>query len=547
VESTLSQRERGKKEIYIMLYFSRWKIISSLLFCLFFIWLALPNFLSETTRNQLPSWAQGSTVNLGLDLRGGSHLLLEVDFAAYMKEQQENLKNNIRAELRKEKVGYQDVVLSDNKVSFNLTEKKWPETMSASKLARLVDEGLDYNEKDGKVEIFFSDTGINKKRQQVIEQSMGIISRRIDETGTKEPLIQRQGDTRILLQVPGLKDPEQLKRILGKTAKMTFHLVNTQVNPYGGETPVGTRILPSDESDKAPGGQPRKYAVFNKVELSGDMLTAATASFDRENPVVSFRFNNIGAQKFAEVTRQNVNKPFAIVLDGKVITAPNINEPILGGSGVITLGAATTPSEGVRQATELALLLRAGALPAPLKIVEERSIGPSLGADSIKAGEKSAMVATALIMVFMVISYGLFGIFANIGLAVNMIMILGALSLLQATLTLPGIAGIILTMGMAVDANVLIYERIREENDRGRSIHAAIETGFKVAFGTIMDSNITVLIAASVLYYFGSGTVKGFAVTLAIGVLSSMFSATLLTRLMIVTWLRKTRAKKIPI
>ncbi len=355
-----------------------------------------------------------------------------------------------------------------------------------------------------------------------------------DETGTKEPIIQRQGDKRILLQVPGLANPERLKEILGRTAKMTFHLVDEEVSRddiASGIVPAGTRLVGTTDGSR--------YAIHSRVMVSGDMLVDANTSYDAETgePVVTFRFNTTGARKFGEVTSENIGKPFAIVLDNKIITAPVIRSAILGGSGQIS-GNFT-----VQSANDLALLLRAGALPAPLKVIEERSVGPSLGADSVQAGVKASVIGIIMVIVFMIAFYGLFGLFANIAMLVNAFMTMTLLALFEATLTMPGIAGIVLTVGMAVDANVLIYERIREEVRNGKTPYAAIQDGFKMAFGTIVDSHITTLVAALILYYFGTGTVKGFAVTLAIGILCSLYTSVLVTRLMVVTWLKSKRPK----
>jgi len=343
--------------------------------------------------------------------------------------------------------------------------------------------------------------------------------------------------------VPGLANPEHLKALLGRTAKMTFHMVDESATPDDvarGVVPPGTRIL---SGDREKSGEAYKYAIQSRVMLSGDMLVDAHASYDNQTgePVVSFRFNNTGARKFGEITAANVGKLFAIVLDNKVITAPVIRSPILGGSGIIS-GSFTTES-----ANDLALLLRAGALPAPLKVIEERSVGPSLGADSIAAGTKASIIGIALVVIFMIIFYGLFGLFADIAMIVNAFMTLSILALFEATLTLPGIAGIVLTVGMAVDANVLIYERMREEVKNGKTVYAAIEDGFRLAFATIFDSHVTTFVAAIILYSFGTGAVKGFAVTLAVGIVCSLYTAVLVTRLMVVTWLRKTKPKTLPI
>jgi preprotein translocase subunit SecD len=371
------------------------------------------------------------------------------------------------------------------------------------------------------------------------------VRKRIDETGVREPTIQRQGDDRILVQLPGLDDPERVKQLLGKTAKMSFHLVDHRVSPSDalrGNVPPGTKILPSID-EIGSDGRPRVYAVRKRVMVSGDNLIDAQPTIDqRDNqPVVSFRFDASGGKRFGDVTQANVNRPFAIVLDGTVISAPVIREPILGGSGIIS-GNFTTQT-----AQDLALLLRAGALPAPLTILEERSVGPGLGADSIAAGKIASIIGLVAVIIFMVVVYGLFGAMADVALAVNMLLIGGALSLMQATLTLPGIAGIVLTIGMAVDANVLIFERIREEVRVGRTPISAVDAGYSRAITTIIDANVTTLIAAILLYIFGSGPVRGFAVTLAIGIVTSMFTAIMLTRLLVVTWLRRTRPQSLPI
>ncbi len=529
-----------------MLDFSRFKISFIIALCLLFIWLAFPNFLSEEQRASAPQGMIGQPVNLGLDLRGGSQLLLEVDFDSYLKEQYVNLRSGVRAALRDAKAGYSKVRVQGDSVIFTLLREKTPEDFSMYALLRNIEEGLEFTEDGDIIRVTFNDQTIRKKKGEVLSQSIEIIGRRINETGLREPTIQRQGESRVLVQVPGLENPEMLKDILGKTAKMSFHLVNEKVNPLaigGASIPPGTELIPAAERESESAyGMPSHYAIFSKVELSGELLTNASMTFgEAGDPVVSFAFNTLGARKFAKITTVNVGKRFAVVLDGKVITAPTMRVPLLDGRGIIEGGFTA------ETAANLALLLRAGALPAPMEIVEERSVGPSLGADSIAAGKAAAAISIALVMVFMVLSYGLFGMFSNIALAINMLILLGCLSFFQATLTLPGIAGIVLTLGMAVDANVLIFERIREEVARGRNAMAALDEGFRAAFGTIVDSNITTLIAATVLYIFGTGTIKGFAVTLSIGILASMFSAILLTRLMVAVWAKKKRPTIIPI
>lgn len=531
-----------------MLDFPRWKIISIFLICLWFAVLALPSALPEAARARLPSWMPGRTVSLGLDLQGGSHLLLELDFDAYLREQLANLQDELRGKMRAAKLGYKGFVVKDGAVQFTVRDdgasggKNAPLDVRA--VIREANPDTEVAETaPGTYRVTFSERALQDKKMKVMEQSLEIVNRRVNETGTREPTIQRQGTDRILLQVPGLSDPGKLKNLLGQTAKMTFHMVDgdvSQTDIARGYAPPGVTLLPSDH-DRLADGSPAMYAIESRVLLSGDMLTDAHPTFFEGQPSVGFQFNTEGARKFAEVTSKNPGRLFAIVLDDKVITAPRINDPILGGSGVI-YGHFTTES-----ANDLALLLRAGALPAPLKVIEERSVGPSLGADSVEAGKRASILGVVLVMGFMVVCYGLFGLFANVALIVNMVILLAALSLFQATLTLPGIAGIVLTLGMAVDANVLIFERIREEVLVGKSPFAAMESGFKMAFATIMDSNITTLIAAALLYYFGTGTVKGFAVTLTIGILSSMFTAVVLTRLMMVTWLKRRRPKTLPI
>ncbi len=525
-----------------MLHFSRWKIALILFVCIGSIVMAIPNFLSKEHRAKLPGFMQ-NTVSLGLDLRGGSHLLMEVDFAAYMREQLQNLTDDVRTRLRADKVGYRNLAVRDGAVVFSLREDQ---DVSIEDVIRRLDPDLTVEKKGEDYHVSYGETWQRKRKSLVLEQSVEIVARRVDETGTREPIIQRQGEDRIVLQVPGLDNPEHLKELLGRTAKMTFHLLDDSVTPEDAESgavPSGTRIILGDDRDKGPDGRPNRYPVFTKVEVSGDMLVDSHAGYNGQTgePVVNFRFNAVGAAKFGTITSANVGKPFAIVLDNRVITAPVIRTPIIGGSGEIS------GNFDVKDANDLALLLRAGALPAPLKIVEERSVGPSLGSDSISAGTKAALIGTVLVIIFMLAAYGLFGIFANLAMLVNGFIVLALMSMLQATLTLPGIAGIVLTMGMAVDTNVLIYERMREEMRNGKTVYASIEGGFRMAFGTIIDSHITTLSAALILYYFGSGTVKGFGITLSIGLVASLFTAVLVTRLMIVTWLKQTKPKTLPI
>lgn len=514
-----------------MLDFPLWKKISILGVCLFSIILSLPNLLDDVTLNAFPDFMPSQRVNLGLDLRGGSHLLYQVDVNTYFAEALEDIKSSVRSELRENRIGYRNLRVDMQSVRFSLREEQDAQAMTP--IIEDIDPDLDIEREGSDWTLTFSDHVMAQKTQQLLEQSIEIINRRVNESGTKEPLIQRQGDDRILVQVPGVENPEALKAIIGKTAKMTFHLVNHTISEeqlVRGIMPAGTRVLRNE-------GRDERVPIYTKVELSGEMLTGSQATFQDGQPVVAFSFNALGARKFGDITQKHVGKRFAVVLDNKVITAPVMNVPILDGRGIIE-GNFT-----VESANELALLLRAGALPAPLKIIEERSVGPSLGADSIAAGEKAVMIAFVAIMVFMALYYGRFGLFSNVALIMNVVIIMAVLSLFQATLTLPGIAGIVLTMGMAVDANTLIFERIREELHLGKGVRQAIDHGFSTAFNTILDANVTTLIAAFILFYFGSGTVKGFAVTLSIGILSSMFSAIMLTRFFVDSWVQFKKPK----
>jgi len=496
---------------------------------------AVPNLLSRATLDRLPGWIPNQQVNLGLDLRGGSYLLLEVDVDGVFEEQLSGFVDSVRVELRRARIGYTGLGLEGESVVFDLREEG--DIDRAREVLRgYIGDALLRIDESGRGSITLTDEARAERRVNVVQQSIEIVRRRIDETGTREPTIQRQGDERILVQLPGIDDPERIKDLLGQTARMSFHLVDEDVVPGVDSVPPGSRLLQSQERDVA--GAQREYVVRNRVMVSGDNLVDAQPTFQDGQPVVSFRFDSVGAQRFGEATRSNVGRLFAIVLDDQVISAPVIREPILGGRGIIS-GSFTTQT-----AQDLALLLRAGALPAELTVLEERSVGPGLGADSIAAGETASVLGLVLVMLFMAAAYGLFGVMAACALLINLILILAVLSGLQATLTLPGIAGIVLTIGMAVDANVLIFERIREEVRNGRGPVSAIDVGYRQALSAIIDANVTTLIAAVLLYNFGTGPIRGFAVTLAIGLVTSMFTAIMVTRLMVVSWLRAGRAKK---
>ncbi len=531
-----------------MVQFSRWQLLAVLAVVLLGLAFAAPNLLPRQVSESLPSWLPNQQVNLGLDLQGGSSLLLEVDMEAVFEEELGNLVDTVRSELRRERIGYTGLRSEGDSVYFTLRDPAQAEAAREALSNFVGDALLTVDGDSGAGEIRLIDQVKQERQSSVLQQSIEIVRRRIDELGTREPSIQRQGDERILVQVPGVENPERLIDLLGQTAQLSFRMVNEEVRPGVDPVPPGSELLPMEEgqsgaSQSEPAQPGRQIVVRKRILVSGENLTDAQPTFQDGQPVVSFRFDSTGAQRFGQVTQENVGRPFAIVLDDKVISAPVIREPILGGSGVIS------GNFSVQEAQDLALLLRAGALPAPLTVIEQRSVGPGLGADSIRAGELAAVLGMILVMVFMGASYGLFGLFANLALLVNLVLILAALSGLQATLTLPGIAGIVLTIGMAVDANVLIFERIREEARLGRGPVSAIDAGYKRALTTIIDSNLTTLIAALLLFQFGSGPIRGFAVTLAIGILTSLFTAIMVTRLLVVAWLRRRRtaAKALPI
>ncbi len=517
-----------------MVHIARWKIILTLIVCAFALLYSLPNVIGAGARDfissKLPAFVPHQTVNLGLDLQGGSHLLLEVDLSSVITERSEGLVSSLRPDLRKDKIGYRrldDIAASDGGgVRIQLRDEG--DIEAVRNIVRQLDNTLTIDVDENLVTASFSDEAITEIQNQTIDQSIEIVRRRIDETGTREPVIQRQGDDRILVQLPGLDDPSRIKDLLGTTAKLTFHLV---VERAQGSS---TMSLPMVENDGLP------MILERQSILSGDMLTNASVSQDSNGqPAVSFSFDGVGTKKFAKFSSESVGKLFAIVLDNEIISAPVIREPIIGGAGQIS------GSFSIKEASDLALLLRAGALPAPLEILEERSVGPSLGADSVQAGKIASIIGLVGILIFMFLSYGRFGAYANVALLVNVALIFALLSSIQATLTLPGIAGIVLTIGMAVDANVLIFERIKEEIANGRSPISAVDAGFSRAMSTIIDANLTTLIAAIILFSFGTGPIKGFSVTLIIGIITSFFSAIMVTRLLVVLWLKKNKPNTI--
>ncbi|MDR2464153.1 MAG: protein translocase subunit SecD [Holosporales bacterium] len=530
-----------------MVVFSKFKIFVILSICFVGIVFVLPNIVPKQTRSLLPSFMR-KTVNLGLDLQGGSLIQLQVNVNAVIKEHLANILSETRRSLRKQQIKYTGLRLrSDDKQSFlELTLSDLTQYDAVVRLIEKVDNSLTFEKKEmGTIVATISSQAIAKRKAEIITQSMEVVRRRIDTIGAKEPNIQQQGDDRIVLQLPGINDPAETRRLLGKTAKLSFQWVDDSVQPVNESKgtkaslpipPVGIDYIPEESHD----GSIIYLPIKKEIIIHGDTLVDARATFDNNGrPVVSIKFNNVGKRQMDDASR-NVGKRFAIVLDNKVISSPSFNEPIPGGSAQIS-GRFT-----VEEANELATLLRAGALPAPLNIVEECVVGPSLGADSISYGKNAVILAFLLISIFILFVYSYIGLFADFALMINVVLLVAGLSLIGATLTLPGIAGIALTIGMAVDANVLIFERIREEIKSGLSVLGAIDQGYKRAFTAILDSNLTTILGAWILYYFGTGPVKGFSVTLALGVVISMFTALTVTQLFLVAWVKWRKTKRIP-
>jgi len=525
-----------------MMYFSRLKITVILGLCLVGALLGVPNLFPAPA-----PWLPWRTVHLGLDLRGGSYLLMQVDMAAVIKERLAGLLDGVRQALRPGEIFYRTLQAQpdQNRILLELRNPEQTDAALAALKPLVTPEGptnvpdLDIAAPTpGTVTLTLSPVALNARALAAVQQSIEIVRRRIDETGVVDPEITQQGSDRIVVQLPGIGDPDRIKQLLGKTAHMTFQLVDETAPPAGsGPPPLGDEYLPMQDNPT------EKLAVRRRVDVDGGDLTDARAGTNQQTGewIVNFAFNSVGARRFADVTRSNVNHRFAIILDGKIISAPVIREPITGGRGEIS-GNFTAAS-----ATDLSVLLRAGALPAPLSVVEQRSVGPELGADSIRAGAISLAVGFVMVIAFMATFYGLFGWFANLCLVVNLVLMLGVMSVLQATLTLPGMAGILLTLGMAVDANILINERIREEQRNGRPPLAALEHGFQRAYSTIFDSNATAFLAHVMLFIFGSGPVKGFAVTITVGIATSLFTAWMLTRLLVSRWYTVARPRLLPV
>jgi protein-export membrane protein SecD len=531
-----------------MLQVARWRIILVALVTVMGIAFAFPNFVPENVRNRLPSFVPKQAINLGLDLRGGSQLLLEVDVNTLRRGQLDNIADQMASALRQAepRIAYTGRGVVGDAARVRLVDPTQMERAIAA-LRPLAQSPTTANDlmtftqsPDGLIEARLTDARLRELSRQAAQQSIEVIRRRIDPTGTSEVDIRRQGDQRIVVQAPGVSDPEVLKDRIGQTAMLTFNLVR-EVAPEDaaiGRLPPGTIVAqPYPEIGDAP------EVVERRPRLTGENLSRANPSTDPQTNqfVLAFQLDSRGSTIFCRITRDYVNQRFAILLDNQVLTAPRINEPICGGSGQIT-GNFTPES-----ASELALMLNAGALPTPLTVIEERTVGAGLGQDAIDAGIKASIIAGVVTLVFMVLAYGLFGVFACLALVINGILIVAAMSMIGAALTLPGIAGLILTIAMAVDANVLIYERMREEAAAGRGPALAIDAGFNRAMITIVDANLTTILAALILFQFGAGPVRGFAWTLSIGVVTSVFTAVLVSQILIAWWFRLARPKQLPI
>jgi preprotein translocase subunit SecD len=532
-----------------MLDLSRWKVTLCVLAVLFGALFTLPNILPQKVLDGFPGFLPKQKLNLGLDLQGGSYLLMEVDTGALKTERLANLLEDVRTALQGAGIAYGGLSQSGNGVAVHILD---PNSVNAARqaLAKLAQpiastgaSDLDVSIQPGQgMRVDLTPQAIQAEASRAVDQSIEKIRRRVDELGTKEPSITRQGTDRIVIEAPGESDPEHLKSVIGKTAKLTFQMVDDTVtaeDQTAGRIPPDDEVLPQDNAAGGGGQVVKKRAV-----VTGEMLTYAGQGFDSQSggAVVDFRFNGVGTQRFGQVTSQNVGKRFAIVLDGKILSAPVIQTAILGGSGQIS-GNFTPQS-----ANDLAVLLRAGALPAPLNVIEQRTVGAELGADAVRAGQISAAVGFLVIVVFIVLAYGfLFGGIAVAALFVNGLLIIAAMSLTQATLTLPGVAGMILSLALAVDASVLIYERIRDEARFGHSPMAAADHGFRRALVSIMDANVTTLIAGGIMFQFGAGPVRGFAWSLSIGVFTSVFSAVIVTQVLLGWWFRTAKPKRLPI
>ncbi|HEX8556032.1 MAG TPA: protein translocase subunit SecD [Sphingomonas sp.] len=533
-----------------MLDFPRWKRVWIWGVLILLAALAIPSLLPERTTNTWP--IKPPRINLGLDLAGGSYLLLEADTQDLVNTRIETMREMVATEMRRgtPRIGIGDISTRGGQLTFLLRD---PAQVDAARerLLTITGSGAGLTgQREWDISVVDTSRFVVKPTSagltQAIDTAMAdateVVRRRIDELGTREPTIVRQGTSRIVVQVPGLQNPQALKDLLGRTARLEFKLVDETANPAElaqGRAPIGSQVLPYPGN---PGGIPF-IAVKRQVIISGDQLTDARQGFEQQTnaPNVAINFNAAGGNRFARVTQQNVNKPFAIIVDNSVISAPNITEPILGGSASINGGFT------VESANQLAIALRSGKLPVALKVIEESTVGPDLGQESIEAGILASAIAVALVVAFMFITYGRFGLYANLAVVLNVAVIVGVLALINGTLTLPGIAGFVLTIGTAVDANVLINERIREERHRGRSVVQAVELGYKEASRTIFEANVIHTISGVIMFVLGSGPVKGFAVVLLIGIATSVFTAVTFTRMLVAQWVRRNKPKSINI
>jgi preprotein translocase subunit SecD len=531
-----------------MLDFPRWKVLSITIGLAIMILLAVPSFVPKSVRETWPKWIPHPAINLGLDLAGGSYLLLEAETNDVAQSKLETMRDQVRSEMRRDpRIDIGDISIQGGKLSFMVRD---PSKVDAAreKLLAVTGSGVGTTgQREWEVAVVDSSrfvltptkAGIDQSIETAMNDAREVVDKRINALGTLEPTVVREGNSRIVVQVPGLQDPTALKQLLGKTAKLEFRLVDVSVDPAQiaqGNVPPGSVVMPYAEG----GGQ---IAVQRQVMISGDMLTNANQTYDPQTgaPGVTLQLDGAGSKRFAKVTQENSGKPFAIIVDGTVISAPRINEPILGGSAVINGGFT------VQSANELAIALRSGRLKVPLKVVQESTVSPELGADSIKAGITASIIAVVAVIAFMILTYGRFGIYATMAVIINVLVILAVMGMLNATLTLPGIAGFVLTIGTAVDANVLINERIREERRRGRSVTQAVELGYKEASRTIFEANVTHAIAGLIMLILGSGPIRGFAVVLLIGIATSVFTAVVFTRMLVSIWVRRNRPSEIHI
>ncbi len=526
-----------------MLHFSRWKVVAILMTCIAGFIIALPNFFPKATVASWPSFVPKKQLNLGLDLRGGAHLLLEMDTNELRKDWLQTIREDVRKQLRDARIGFTGIGVSGSAVQVSLlnaddTDKAFTDL---KKLVQPIGNAIlgtsgnnlevSRGSQPGTIQVTPTEQAFTERMTAAAGAALETVGRRVNSLGTVEPNIVRQGNSRILVQAPGFDDTASLKKVIGQTAKLTFHDVHPTMSAAEAEAtrvPIGYKLYPAaDHNDQS-------LVLRELPVVQGDDLVDAQPGFDQRTnePIISFRFNQSGARKFGNFTKDNVGRPFAIVLDNKILSAPVIREPILGGSGQIS------GSFNVETASQLAIQLRSGALPTPLTIVEERTVGPSLGADSIDDGIRAGIIGSIATVALTVLVYGTFGMFACVGLIVHLMLTLALMTLVGSTLTLPGIAGLVLGVAMAVDANVLIYERIREEVRAGKSPIAAIDAGFTRAFITIADSQLTTLACAAIMFWLGSGPIRGFAVTLSIGILTSIFASVTVVRMLIYYWLK---------